>query len=325
MPIQCRVTRNNLTESIHVIYAVVVDSNGEPVYISGDPHYLTCIRSALKPFQAATAVTHGAVDAAGFSPEELALMCASHNGEDVHVKTAISMIQKLGLDEHHLECGFHPPYHRESRFHLIREENTPTPFHNNCSGKHAGMLSLAKKLGVTSRGYTKRDHPVQEAIFNLISNYTHLEEIPYAVDGCSAPTPFFSLLTIANLFRDLANRDDALMDRIYSTMTAHPYLLAGVKRFDTDFNQEMRGRAVTKIGGEAIRGVGIRTRGGSSFGVALKVLDGNTRPLSMATVHLLRKLDLLEDAEWDRLSQYHSVELLNHRQIHYGNVEIYID
>ena len=147
MPISCRVTRGDFTESIHVAFAVIVDSEGQIIYSTGDPHYLTCIRSSLKPFQAAASVKIGAVDAAGFDEKELALMCASHKGEEIHVDTALSMINKLGLKIDDFECGSHYPSDTDSRHKMIRENEVATALHNNCSGKHAGMLALAKYLG----------------------------------------------------------------------------------------------------------------------------------------------------------------------------------
>ena len=121
MPILCRVTRGDLTESIHVVFAVAVDETGTVFYSTGDPYYLTCIRSSLKPFQAAAAVKAGAVDAAGFSDDELAVMCASHNGEDIHVKTVQSMLNKLGLSTADLECGSHFPSDKITRHKMIKE------------------------------------------------------------------------------------------------------------------------------------------------------------------------------------------------------------
>ena len=112
MPILCKIHRGDFIESIHVAYAVVVDEKGEIVYSSGDPHYLTCVRSALKPFQASAAVKEGATKAVSFTPTEIALMCASHNGEDIHVNTAKSMLDKIDCDTSYYECGTHFPYDR---------------------------------------------------------------------------------------------------------------------------------------------------------------------------------------------------------------------
>ena len=122
MPIYCKVTRGNHVESQHSVYAVAVNEVGEIIFSTGDPEYQTCIRSSLKPFQAAASVHAGAVKSAGFNDEELALMCASHNGEEIHVKTAKSMLNKLGFSKDHYECGIHAPYDKESKIALLHKK-----------------------------------------------------------------------------------------------------------------------------------------------------------------------------------------------------------
>ena len=201
MPISCRVTRGDFTESIHVAFAVVVDSEGQIIYSTGDPHYLTCIRSSLKPFQAAASVKIGAVDAAGFNEKELALMCASHKGEKIHVDTALSMIKKLELKIDDFECGSHYPSDTITRHKMIRENEVATALHNNCSGKHAGMLALAKYLEADTKGYINEQHPVQKTILEYVAKLSGESEMSTETDGCSAPTPFMTLKTIAIVFR----------------------------------------------------------------------------------------------------------------------------
>ena len=258
MGIMCRVMRGDFIESMHVAYAVVVDGDGLIVKNWGDPNYITCIRSSLKPFQASAAVLEGATEAAGFTSEELALMCASHNGEEMHVTTAQGMLEKLGYDISYYECGSHAPYDQNAKFELIRNSNDPTPLHNNCSGKHAGMLCLAKHLGASPFGYTQVDHPVQQAIIKQIKKYSELDDFPLAVDGCSAPVPFMPLYNIALMYQKLASGEHGDMNVLYEAMISHPMLVAGTNRFDTDFILALDGRAVTKVGGEAVRGLGIR-------------------------------------------------------------------
>ena len=162
MAILCKIHRGDFIESIHVAYAVVVNEAGGILYSSGDPDYITCARSTLKPFQASAAVKEGATKTASFNSAEYTLMCASHNGEDIHVKTAESMLQKIGYNMSYYECGAHFPYDKESKIKLIQKDENPSALHNNCSGKHAGMLCLAKHLQVNPKGYTDLNHPVQQ-------------------------------------------------------------------------------------------------------------------------------------------------------------------
>ncbi len=323
MPILCKVTRGFYIESIHVAYAVVVDADGKIVFNSGDPKYLTCIRSALKPFQAATAVQAGAT--ADFTSKELALLCASHSGEEIHVKTAVGILKKLGYTINDYECGSHAPYHKASADYLIRQGQTPTPLHNNCSGKHAGMLALAKHLKVDPKGYALPDHPVQQLVLKQVERYSGLHDLPISVDGCSLPTPFLPLYSIAVIFQKLASGDYPELNLPYEAMTAHSYLIAGEKRFDTDFLKVLAGRAVTKVGGEAIRGVGIRRPDGEIWGIAVKVLDGNQRANPVATLAVLEHLNMLTNEEQEQLSNYQVTKLFNHRKIHIGNISASIE
>ena len=325
MPILSKVMRGEFNESIHVAYGVAVDEKGEVVYASGDPYYLTCIRSSCKPFQASAAVKSGAVDAAGFSEDEIALMCASHNGEEIHVKTAQSMLDKLGFTQNDLSCGSHPPYDIASHHGLIKNDIDLSPLHNNCSGKHVGMLSLSKQLNSDPADYISPEHPVQQAISDQIKGFSKLEKLTTAIDGCSAPTPFLTLTIIADMFQQLASGHDPVLDRLYDAMTHNPYLVGGNNRFDTDFLTAMNGRAVCKVGGEAIRGFGIRKKDGSVLGCAIKVLDGNMRALHSSSLAFLNEIELLTDEENQSLEKYREPVLKNHRKVVVGKISTGID
>ena len=325
MPIYCKVTRGNHVESQHSIYAVAVNEVGEIIFSTGDPEYQTCIRSSLKPFQAAASVHAGAVKSSGFTDEELALMCASHNGEEIHVKTAKSMMNKLGFSKDHYECGIHAPYDKESKTALLHKKKDYSPFNNNCSGKHAGMLALAKHLEQGIKGYIQKEHAVQKEIFNLVHELTGLKNIPTETDGCSAPTPFLTLETIAQLFQKLAASNDQELSRVFDAMCANPILVGGTNRFDSLFIEALAGRGITKIGGESVRGISIKKPSGGSVGIALKVLDGNFRAMPIATMKLLEHLQLLSDDELKKLDKFRTKILKNHNQLEIGRIEAVVD
>jgi len=325
MPILCRVTRGELTESIHVAFAVAIDETRQPFYSTGDPQYLTCIRSSLKPFQAAASVKAGAVDAAEFNDEELALMCASHKGEKIHVKTAQSMLTKLGLTVDDYECGSHFPSDTLTRHRMIREDKEAQPLHNNCSGKHAGMLALAKHLGQGTANYIKKDHPVQRTILEYVQDITGLETIPTEIDGCSAPTPFMTLETIAGMFQTLAAGNEPELKRVFKAMSSCPDLVGGSNHFDTNFIKALTGRGVTKVGGESVRGIALKTQDKGSVGIAIKILDGNFRALPVATMKLLEHLELLTEEELQNLDKFRTKILKNHNQIEIGRIEAHVE
>ena len=325
MPILCRVTRGELTESIHVAFAVAIDETRQPFYSTGDPQYLTCIRSSLKPFQAAASVKAGAVDAAEFNDDELALMCASHIGEKMHVKTAQSMLTKLGLTVDDYECGSHFPSDTLTRHRMIREDKEAQPLHNNCSGKHAGMLALAKHLGQGTANYIKKDHPVQRTILEYVQDVSGLEMIPTEIDGCSAPTPFMTLETIAGLFQTLAAGNEPELKRVFKAMSSCPDLVGGSNHFDTNFIKALTGRGVTKVGGESVRGIALKTQDKGPVGIAIKILDGNFRALPVATMKLLEHLELLTEEELQNLDKFRTKILKNHNQIEIGRIEAYVE
>lgn len=321
MGIMCSVMRGEFIESMHVAYAVAVDDSGEIIKNWGDPDYLTCVRSTLKPFQASTSVKNGATVAAGFDKAELALMCASHNGEEIHINTAQGMLDKLGIDETFYECGSHDPYHRESYEQLVKRSRSTSPLHNNCSGKHAGMLSLAKHLKSDLKGYTHVDHPVQQTIMKQVKQISGLDHFPLAVDGCSAPVPFIPLYNIALMYQKLASSENDELNILFDAMVSHPMLVAGTDRFDTDFISTMNGKAVTKIGGEAVRGISVR-KGDSTIGVAIKMLDGSQRCLPTATLAILKDLKMIDDVELDKLDKYRNITRKNHRDLPIGSIKI---
>lgn len=320
MHIRCSVTRGGYRESEHVVLAVVVDDEGRVVFSAGDPQYPTFARSTLKPFQAAASLKAGAVDSAGFSDEEVALMCGSHNGEDIHTSTAKSMMDKLGYPISLYECGIHEPYDSVVRRLLVEQGAKPNPLHVNCSGKHAGMLCLAKYLKVQPEGYTDPGHPVQQLILDGVRHYSGISDFPVAVDGCNAPTPFLPLYSIALLFQKLGSSRFPELDRVHDIMTKHPYLVAGRRRFDTEFITAMNGRAISKVGGEGIQGLCIRSKHNGPLGVAIKVLDGHQRALSVATMALLNHLKLLENAEETALDSCGRISLLNNRDLKIGEI-----
>ncbi len=321
MKIICNVIRGKEVESYHEAYVTALDEDGKIIFSTGSPNYTTCIRSALKPFQASAAILEGATEHAGFTGKEIALMCSSHNGEKIHVQTAMGMAKKLGMDSSQYECGNHAPHDKEAREETIKSNTRITPFHNNCSGKHSGMLSLAKKLDTNPVGYTKIDHPVQQTIFKQLSKLIGHDYFSIGIDGCSAPTPFLSLQEIANLFQKLGSGKYQELTEAYTAMAKHPYLVGGKNRFDTEFNSALKGRGICKAGGEAIRGIVLKTEKHGLIGIAIKILDGNQRAIDVATMATLKHLNLLKEKENKKLLHYKVKQLYNHRKIHIGGIK----
>ena len=219
-------------------------------------------------------------------------------------------------------CGSHSPYDKDSKKELLYNNEKPSPLHNNCSGKHAGMLSLANYLKEDPKGYTNEDHPVQMKIMEQVKHFSELEEFPTSTDGCSAPVPFLPLYNIALMYQKLAGNGYDELNILYDAIVSNPYHLAGKDRFDTDFITAMDGNAVTKIGGEGVRGLGIRTDNGEAYGMAIKIIDGSQRCNPKATIAILKELKLINDKQLDALHSYDNIVLQNHRGLEIGYIQV---
>src|SRR5437867_2729512 len=183
------VWRGPIVESRHRGHLITVDGRGHIVASLGSPETITYIRSSAKPFQAIPLITSGAADRFGFTEQEIAIACGSHSGEPQHVKTVQSMLEKIGLDERALKCGTHEPFSVEAARELSRKQEAPNVLQNNCSGKHAGMLALAKHVGAPTATYDEWTNLVQQTIAGTVSKLTDLSLVVLAigVDGCRLP------------------------------------------------------------------------------------------------------------------------------------------
>ncbi len=305
-PILVEVTRGPIVESAHRARAVAVDASGQVLAAWGDVKAVVYPRSSNKSLQALALVESGAADAYGVSDAELALACASHNGEPMHTSTAGAWLARMGLSADDLECGSHAPYHAPTWEAMLARGEKPTALHNNCSGKHTGMLATAKHLGEATRGYVGYQHPVQQRILGIIEQVTaqDLSHAPWGVDGCSIPTVGLPLEALAFGMarmadpRDLPSRRAEAAARITRAWGKHPEMVSGTDTFDTDFMQALGGRILTKAGAEGLSCAVVPEAG---IGVAVKVDDGAGRAAGPAMAAVLRKLGLLSEAEWDKV------------------------
>ncbi|MEO7506711.1 MAG: asparaginase, partial [Pyrinomonadaceae bacterium] len=178
--------RGPIIESRHRGHLVAVDGKGGTVASLGAPETVTYLRSSAKPFQMIPLLTSGAADRFGFTAPEIAVACASHNGEPIHTGTVAAMLGKIGLDESYLKCGVHEPFSAEVTRRLREAGEPPTVLHNNCSGKHTGFLALSLHLGAPLETYDHPDHPVQQLVLQTIADFSGaaVNEIELATDGC---------------------------------------------------------------------------------------------------------------------------------------------
>jgi L-asparaginase II len=324
-PILAKVIRGETVESVHRGHAIAIDGNGEILFSIGEPQTVTFFRSACKPFQAMPLITTGAADAFGFDDEEIALACASHSGEEFHVAIAARMLSKIGMAESDLQCGSHLPFSEKESERLLRANALITQLHNNCSGKHAGMLAAANHIDSDIKSYLSVDHPIQQEILSTIAAFCEIpkEQIEIGIDGCCAPNFAMPLAAMADGFLNLvASREDhSACGRIVSAMLEHPELIGGSERLDTILMKAAPRKLVSKVGADGVWLCGILPSNKFPKGaaIAMKVEDGDDKRARPAVaIELLRKLGILRDGD---LSEYSPIPIRNRRSEIVGRVE----
>ncbi|HVR97023.1 MAG TPA: asparaginase [Thermoanaerobaculia bacterium] len=320
--------RNDLPESWHFGMVAAATPEGRLVARLGDPETATFLRSAAKPFQALPLVLAGGEERYGLTAADLALICASHSGTPAHVQRAEDLLARGGFSAADLLCGPHPPIAAESARQLVREGREPGRIHNNCSGKHAGMLLACQLLGLSPREYTGAEHPLQQRILGCVARFCGLpaESIGLAVDGCSVPTHHMPLAAAARGYAALADPKAAGLpadlasaaDRVVRAMTAEPEMVAGPGRFTTRLMEVTGGRVLGKEGAEGFYGLAVR--GPVALGIAVKIADGGERSRDGVVLDVLRQLGSLSGAEFDELAAFHRPPLHNWAGLRVGEI-----
>lgn len=331
LPILIEVTRGPLVESWHRGWVVVVDSAGTVVASLGDSATRTFFRSAAKPFQTIPLITSGAATRYGLTPQELAVITGSHSGEEIHLATVESILARGGLSVDLLQCGAHQPFDSQAARALRAAGRAPGPLHNNCSGKHAGMLLLARQGGYPLENYLDPDHPIQVGIRRVVADFTGtpVDEIVVAVDGCSAPVFGVSLRAMALSYARLVDpggstpRDEAAR-QVLAAMLEFPEMVGGTRRrLDTDLMRALPGRLVSKVGAEGVQLIGVLPTSAypRGLGIAIKIEDGDIRRArDPVVIEVLRQLGVLDEETLPLLSEYRQATLYNHRHLAVGEV-----
>jgi L-asparaginase II len=323
-PVLVEVTRGDRVESRHRGAVAISDAHGKAIMAIGEVDASVFPRSAVKAMQALPLVESGAADAYNFHARELALAQASHSGEPPHVDAVSAMLSAAGLDETALECGAHAPSHSASALELIRRGKPPNQLHNNCSGKHAGFLAVARHLGVERRNYVAADHPVKQMVRAALEGLTGVAHTPdrRGIDGCSIPTYSVPVAALAHGFArfatgvELTRERAAAARRIYEAGVSEPFYVAGTGRFCTDAMNLVRGAALVKTGAE---GVFCAAIAGLGLGVALKCDDGAARAAEAMMAAVLAKL-LPEHAE--ALRRWSHAAISTRRGVKIGEMKI---
>lgn len=329
MSLVLRTTRNGIVERQEYGHCVVSDVSGRVQWYAGDPDYVTYLRSSAKPFQATALVLSGAVERFHLAPAHVAIACGSHHGEPDHVRTALDLLARAGISPAALQCGAHDLAEPEGS-RLARAGLAPTPLHNNCSGKHAGMLAAARALGAPLDTYLDPDHPVQRLIVRGLARATDLapDEMHSGIDGCSAPNFAMPIARMARAFARLARPetlgDDlgAALASIGAAMRAHPWLVSGTTGFDTAMMRHAGTPIVSKGGAEGLQCVGVPSLG---IGLAVKIESGRADRIGAVVIALLRALDVLGAHPHPDLARFDAPAVRNHRGLLVGETQVLLD
>ena len=315
-PVLVQVTRGEQVESEHRGAVAVVNAAGQLVLAIGDVERPVYARSAIKPLQAMALAESGALEHYGLGLEELALACASHGGEPMHVQRVQAWLERLGLSEADLECGPQAPSHEPSRRALLQAQGTPNRLHNNCSGKHAGFLTICRYYGEPTQGYLQPQHPSQQRWRKLLAELsaTDLTAMATGTDGCGIPVIALSLQATALAMARLASPDTlpsgraAAARHIHQAMATHPLLVAGTDRFCSRIIAETGLQALVKTGAEGVYTAMLPAQG---LGIVLKIDDGGTRAAEVAMGAVLDHFGLLTPASRATLADCLQPAVLN--------------
>ena len=303
------VLRGGLLESRHRVHAAVVRPDGSLLASVGSADFTTFLRSSAKPFQAQVLIPF--LERFNLNSSHLAIAMASHGGEAVHTQVVAELMERTGVDPAWLICGIHAPFDAQTRNELRVSGEKPNVLHNNCSGKHSGMLAACLALGLPTQGYATLEHPLQKQILEIMQHILETDDIGVAVDGCGVPCYRVPLHRAALGFAHLAASDSlpshqSGLEIAANTMQTHPYLIAGRDRIDTALMQAVPS-AVSKIGAEALIGVGVHSSSHGPLGIALKIEDGSERARDVAIHRILEELGVIGA---DELLSYRAAPIL---------------
>jgi L-asparaginase II len=294
------VERNNIVESRHYGWVAVCDARGRLVNGTHNEFPEVFIRSSLKPVQALPFLFSKALEKFNFGLKELSVILSSHSGEPVHTETVAHILATAGIAEKYLKCGSHPPYNPQVARELILKGREPGPLYCNCSGKHAGMLVACLLNGWPMENYFEYSHPLQEEIRSCLSQVLEIDadSLKWGIDGCGVPTYSMELNRLAVLYARIVNPDvlpapfRPYFALIKSAFLTFPHNIAGQDRIDTVIMEALPGKVISKIGGEAVLGLGLVDE---QISIAVKIEDGANRPMLPVIISSLEQAGLNPD------------------------------
>lgn len=324
-PILVERYRNEVLESFHRGVICIVDAQNHIVFSVGDVEQICYPRSALKLIQIIPLLESGAVEHFGFTLEEIAIMCGSHNGEEEHLGVVNSILAKIGLNKNDLKCGIQYPTLNEDRNKLIIAHKSPEHIHNNCSGKHSGFLALCKYLGLDTATYMEASHPIQVMIKKIASELHEYpeEKMVTAVDGCSAPIFSFPVYNQAIAYKNLTNpvqfseKRQKAIHTIVEAVTSYPFMIAGKERYCTDLMNLCGKRIFGKTGADGIFSIGFIEE---KLGCCIKIDDGLMGPQYAVAQKLIELSGIFNENQLQSLNYYADQPIKNWNKIETGKM-----
>jgi L-asparaginase II len=315
-PILVDVFRGKTRESFHRGVVCIVDENGNTVAGLGDISQICYPRSTMKLFQHIPLLMSGAVDAYDLGLEEIAIMCGSHNGEELHVDMANSILLKAGLPKSVLQCGPQLPERYADKVDLFSKGLKPHSLHNNCSGKHAGFLLYCHYKGYDLNTYLDPEHPLQKEIKQVCADIYefNIDDMHLGIDGCSAPVYTIPVYNQALAYKNLVSKNPALvkyheaLETIVKACSDFPYMLGGDKRYCTELIEIASARLIGKTGADGVYCLGLKDR---KWGIAIKIDDGKMGPQYTVMQTVLAQLGILSENECKALAKFERTENFN--------------
>ena len=323
--IKTYVTRGNIVESIHESKCLILDNNNKVLYTTNHQNDLIYPRSAMKVFQAIPFIVSKAHKKYRLTEKQIAISCSSHYGEQEHIKVIKEWIKKLGINEKQLLCGIHNPLNLLSSNKLLLSGTKPRQIHNNCAGKHLGMMSACLMYGYGIKDYVNLNHPYQILIRKILKHFMQCQILQKhkGIDGCSAPQYAFPLknLSIAmiNLIKTF-NEESKYTNEvrlILNSIKKYPTLTGSKTKYDSQLMLATNGKIFAKWGAE---GVLMFAHKHKKVGGVIKVKDGNERALPSVSNEILKKLKIINSKELKKLSNWSNQQLYNHAKIKIGNI-----
>jgi L-asparaginase II len=325
-PILVEAHRGGIVESFHRGVVCIVDALGNVLFEKGNIQQVCYPRSAMKLLQVIPLLMDKGAAAFNFTLEEIAVMCGSHNGEAEHQRVVKSILDKCGLDESYLSCGAQYPTAKREANALIQNGSKSKAIHNNCSGKHAGMLALSVINGWDLSTYLEPSHPLQQLILKVCSEFYEYptNKMVCALDGCSAPIYSVPVYNQALAYKNLVTGPvyknyKIACDTIVKAVSQYPFMVAGSGRYCTDMMQITAPKIIGKTGAE---GVFCMTFTEKYWGICIKIDDGKMQPQYNVAQAIIEASGLFSSEELAPIHHYLCEPLHNFNKLKTGELFI---